>query len=500
MVIDIGDLNDKLNDFGVRIQDNDEVIDKINKLAHYYHLDEDALSDELISVLLNNKCTEVDMMNLQEFEKRSSAGEVIFCLRGEKFQEVDGAFPSTAPNFLTLVSKPPNRCYGAEKASVVVDAKLNRFAKMAQVYRDHYPEIQEWGNVKQITEEPVFIYGEIMRDAAEGLPLGERTALLMLDDDEGSDVRLDLSNAGDVAIFLGQFVALKGTVHSPNTLLVEKFFVPPPLPLAQVQPNCSTSALAKVDIWCAAGPFTSAENCAYEQLNELLDNVCKEKPTVLILTGPFIDNRNKYIKSPGFSLDYTQLFTNLLARIRIKLNGCPTEVIFQPSSHREMIIRNIFPAPEFSYNEKPKDKVKFHFVPDGCVIRICGGALEVALVGCEDSAAIGSHSEVSQDATEGKSLLSSQRSLYPLNPPAVASSLQDIEEVCQISAAPNLAILPSILPPSAKKLDRTVFVNPGALAKGSTGTYAKISTRIPIIQTDDRIDLAAHSAISLVRI
>lgn len=46
----------------------------------------------------------------------------------------------------------------------------------------------------------------------------------------------------------------------------------------------------------AAGPFTAADNLAYEPLEELLAVARARRPGVLLLLGPFVDREHPHVR------------------------------------------------------------------------------------------------------------------------------------------------------------------------------------------------------------
>ena len=73
------------------------------------------------------------------------------------------------------------------------------------------------------------------------------------------------------------------------------------------------------DIWFACGPYTAMDNCGYEQLCELLDKVVAEKPDIVVLAGPFVDQKNAFLNKSTFNITYDDLMEDLLCKIKEKL-------------------------------------------------------------------------------------------------------------------------------------------------------------------------------------
>ena len=79
--------------------------------------------------------------------------------------------------------------------------------------------------------------------------------------------------------------------------------------------------------------------------------VKREEPHVLILMGPFVDERHKTIESGNvklhdYCLQYSDLFKSLLTAINSAVNGTHTKVLLQPSV-RDVNHPYPFPQPAF---------------------------------------------------------------------------------------------------------------------------------------------------------
>lgn len=89
--------------------------------------------------------------------------------------------------------------------------------------------------------------------------------------------------------------------------------------------------------------------------------------------------------------------------------------------------------------------------------------------------------------------LLSQRSFYPLYPPAAEQNV-DYEHQEQHgllpAAAPALLLLPSDLVYFARQLDSATVLNPGRVTKGTgAGTYARVLVRTDQGKVDLRADI-----------
>ncbi|KAK6052376.1 hypothetical protein COOONC_10118, partial [Cooperia oncophora] len=240
--------------------------------------------------------------------------------RAERFvvtQQVQGQLfvESSAPGgpvYIEILSPMPKDKYAVDKASNVIDAKCERMAKFAAQCREANPEISEWSTPLAGSSVVIRVYiftslhkcpqirefrtMEIVRSISEDMPLSDHTASLLLDDERGTVVKLDLSRAYHRRVhvrswyygyilytttnFCISHVALFGSFESGDRFIASRQFFLKPLPLSPLDRPSVDEISA---LWCASGPFTTSENCSYEQLRDLLEMVAKEQPHVLIL-------------------------------------------------------------------------------------------------------------------------------------------------------------------------------------------------------------------------
>ncbi|CAB3403058.1 unnamed protein product [Caenorhabditis bovis] len=412
------------------------------------------------------------------FFNRKDIGKVTTEFKGAKYTERDQGASMTSIGKIEVVSKAVRDMYGGDKASLAIEAKFRRFGEIAKSYREAYPEITDWGNPLAPAVESVFTYGQIFHDdeAKDNERFGENNVSLMIDDDDGSMIRLDLSRlSDDVSMFPGQIVALSGINETGEKLIVDRIFDAPMTP----PPKPFTSQIC-ADVWFASGPFTSPDNCGYEQLCELLEQVVEHQPNLLILTGPFIDKKNNFLTKNEFTITYDTLLEQLFIKMARKLDNTKTQIIIQPSSVRDATIIPVFPASAFDFSANPKIQNKFHFVADPCIVRMCDGQLEIAITSSEAITHLSKH-EYHRSANQENvdriarlySHLLKQKCLYPLEPSEIPSSLEKLLEVASISSAPHIVMAPCVLAPTVKTVGSTAFVNPSSLARGASGTFIR---------------------------
>uniref|UniRef100_A0A1I7TMK5 DNA polymerase alpha subunit B n=1 Tax=Caenorhabditis tropicalis TaxID=1561998 RepID=A0A1I7TMK5_9PELO len=441
----------------------------------------------------------------EKFLRRSDPCHVINSLRGKKFQERGLKGSSKNDEKVTIISKQPNIHYGGDKSSMVIEAKSKRMSEIAYSLQKSFEEIADWGNPLIPSVDLVYTYGQVVYDETrENGKFGEHSAALMINDEDGTMVRLDLSNVtDDITLFPGQIVAVRGTNETGEELKVDRIFSPLALPVRPVETDVTK------DIWFACGPYTAMDNCGYEHLCELLDKVVLEKPDVLILTGPFVDRNNSFLSKPSFTITYENLLEDLLVKIKEKLINTKTEVIIQPNAARDLCVPSVFPSPPFQIKCRKLDSIKkeIQFVPDPCILRIGQAGVEIAVTSSEPIQGLSNtefHKSANQENSDRIARLSShlltQQILYPLEPTEIPASMGDILEVCQLSSTPHIVFAPTKLAPSAKNVNGSVFINSSTLAKGPTGNYVKMSINLQGGELAPGETIADYSNIQILKI
>ena len=65
----------------------------------------------------------------------------------------------------------------------------------------------------------------------------------------------------------------------------------------------------------ACGPFTSTENLLFEPLHDLLNEVRKNPPHVLILIGPILDSSHPHVSGNTLTETYINLENTCVSNI-----------------------------------------------------------------------------------------------------------------------------------------------------------------------------------------
>ncbi|VDL85048.1 unnamed protein product [Nippostrongylus brasiliensis] len=258
--IDYVSVSEALSEFGYSLPDDDGLMDKINSLATEFSLDMDDFIDELLASVVNMKKTEVDSAILEHMEaelakklkknldrvatpssskpKRTAFGERptnqyafdVSCVdagesSGEDFGSghLSGIYSAFAP----VLPSPSNAKYQARSERFVVTQHLQGqlFVKSSA------------GNgpvsINILSAMPKDKYGaDKAANVIDDLPLSDESVSLLMDDEGGSVIKLDLSALPEVSVFPGQLVALQGSFEGGERFVASRQFFPKPMPLS----------------------------------------------------------------------------------------------------------------------------------------------------------------------------------------------------------------------------------------------------------------------------
>lgn len=316
----------------------------------------------------------------------------------------------------------------------------------------------------------------------------------------GQRVRLDLQKLSHFSIFPGQIVGVEGHNPSGHYLIASKVigcipvsvFVddnPNPTKKQEVaeefQLPYRSNKLAELSMVVAAGPFTTSDNLFFEPLIELLAYARRKQPQLLLLMGPFIDSEHPEIKKGTVNKTFDEIFRlEILGRLQdyVEYMGSSARVILVPSV-RDANHDFVFPQPPFDIQPPDLRNQITSLTNPGTF-----SANEVNIGCCTvDILKHLSGEEISRNSPGGAKQrmnrlanhLLSQRSFYPLYPPAEGTPLDFTlaPEALQISSIPDILILSSDLAHFVKVLKlgeeiegeeqtKCICVNPGRLARG----------------------------------
>lgn len=317
----------------------------------------------------------------------------------------------------------------------------------------------------------------------------------------GQRVRLDLQKLDQFSLFPGQVVGIEGHNPSGHYLIATKIVDNVPLSVPDDEnirqkkrqavdednkPAGLSDITSDLSLIIASGPYTTTDNLFFEPLSDLLAYAQRKQPQLLILLGPFIDSEHPEIKKGALNRTYDDLFRlEILRRLQdyVEYMGSAARVILVPSI-RDAHHDYVFPQAAFDMNIADLSRQITCITNPGMI------SANKVKVGC---CSVDVLKQLSMDVVSRgiknrmntlTNHLLSQRSFYPLYPPAEDTpvDLSLAPEALQMSSVPDILIVPSDLTHFVKVLRlegtseggeevKCMCVNPGRLARGEGGGH-----------------------------
>ncbi|XP_020622597.1 DNA polymerase alpha subunit B-like isoform X1 [Orbicella faveolata] len=346
--------------------------------------------------------------------------------------------------------------------------------------------VEEFSSLCIPTQEEVFVIGRICCDSNG--KLNSQSVVLEGSQElsSGQQIKLDLSELRQFALFPGQVVAIEGVNSTGQKLVVNKLCtgvqLPFHSPVENVEHGSEDITSEPFLMSVAAGPFTTSDSLLYEPLADLMQKVQNDKPNLLILLGPFVDTKHDQIINGDLEEPFEDLFDRQVQQIVKATEKLATTVVFVPS-HRDVHHDFVYPQPPFSTKVNTAEfnaAERIHFVSDPCTLVV--NNVSVGLSSMDVLLHLASEETVCPPGSSdrfGRLLkhILHQHSYYPLHPPAedVNIDYEQFEKYAMLPYNPDILILPSDLRYFAKDTLGCLCLNPGRLAKGHVGgTYAKV--------------------------
>ncbi|KAI5840173.1 DNA polymerase alpha subunit B N-terminal-domain-containing protein [Morchella snyderi] len=363
------------------------------------------------------------------------------------------------------------------EAAEVMDDRIDDM--MAAVQEHHGLADEAFGNPSTVSPAEVVAVGRIVSDSLDG-KLNHASVLLEASRRMGAGARvpLKLDAVKSFSFFPGQIVAVRGINASGAYFAVTEILDIPPLPLPAstaeaLAESASRLAGAPLAVVVASGPYTTEDNLDFEALDELCERAARERPDVVILTGPFIDSEHPLVKTGDFDLEHEQ--------------GAPIDDLFRERvSTKIQKIKNsmviLIPAVTDAISAHvayPQDVIKKRFLDLPSNVRRLPNPATFSLnevvfaVSTPDILLHLSSAECRHNPAEPHPIarlsrsLMAQRNYYPLFPPAQGVNM-DVP-YCRLaefaSASPDVLVLPSVLAPTVKVVEGVVVLNAGAASR-----------------------------------
>uniref|UniRef100_A0A8C4PC98 DNA polymerase alpha subunit B n=1 Tax=Dromaius novaehollandiae TaxID=8790 RepID=A0A8C4PC98_DRONO len=359
-----------------------------------------------------------------------------------------------------------------QKALDVREVLSWRIEELGEALRERYG-LEEFASAGLPAQEPVTVLGQIGCDGNG--KLNAKSVVLEGDRERsaGARVPLDLSELPEYSLFPGQVVAVEGTNSTGRRLVASKLYEGVPLPFyAPPEPEPEPGAAQRL-VLAACGPYTTSDSLAYAPLADLVAVVARDKPDVCVLVRP----RCRLLGS------FADVFKLCVRTIVEGTRSAGCQLVFVPSL-RDVHHDYVYPQPPFACAELPKeDRPRVHFVSDPCTLEIGGavfGLTSTDLLFHMGAEEISSSSGLSDRLTRILRHVLTQRSYYPLYPPAEELNV-DYESFwghAALPVTPDVLVVPSELRYFVKDVLGCVCVNPGRLTKGRVGgTYGRLYVR-----------------------
>ncbi|KAG6910686.1 hypothetical protein DXG01_008730 [Tephrocybe rancida] len=403
--------------------------------------------------------------------------------------------------------------YMYEKVSERSEALDDRIDEFSDLIKEHY-NVKDLGDPASSSDEDITVIGRIVHDSDTSdatLPKLTETSIALettratggsrvaLRFDAALTIRGGAQGAGGVGLFPGAIVALKGKNGGGGWFLVKEILSLPPLSLGltHVKPDPEVNDTA-FSTYIASGPYTPDADLLYKPWRALIKTLRTDKPSVVLLMGPFIDVQHPKIKNGETDMLPVGLFRSLFIEpLKSYLDSSPGSIAILVPSIRDLVSRQaVYPQGELGSDLTASDP-RIHLLPNPArfsINDITFGVNNVDVVfhlrkeehltkGTEaDSISPSSPDDTGVDSMANicRHLLQ-QRSFYPIFPVPLdlahevnlsVTHLTGLRLGDEIDNAPDVLILPSKLKQFSKAVHSTTAVNPSFLAKG---TYAKLS-------------------------
>ena len=441
-----------------------------------------------------NRVSNSPPLSSGKFKERSNAGEIIHTLNAHitlpDVMELDGK--QCRIEVIKTIEEdsghPKYMFNRIEDRAAYIEHRINVFEDEIETQMKHPPH-----PVASACQEPTVFVGRICCDSEEGR-LNAQSLLLegSIRVSQGERVRLEVSHCSKgFRVFPGQVVIVRGTNPSGHCVIASEIEggIPLDMPRTTLADLAATGG-STLRMMCAAGPYTAADDLAYEPLSALLERATSECIDVLLLAGPFVDAEHAILKDGLIDETFEEMFeSRVVKQLDSFQQETGTRVILLPSI-RDLHAHPVLPQPSFSGEQHQSDNL--HFVPNPATLKcneVVIGATSVdwllAVSGAETfkaPTALEHHQAPRQDRLGDLSnLVFSQRNFFPAYPPPLNIPLDASRgEGLEMHCSPDILVIPSDLAPFAKLVQikqhqQALVINPGKLTKGlSGGTFARV--------------------------
>ncbi|EWC48169.1 hypothetical protein DRE_02273 [Drechslerella stenobrocha 248] len=397
-----------------------------------------------------------------------------------------------------------------------LDDRIENYAE--EIQKEHNIPNEDFCNPNSVLPEEVVVVGRIVSDAIDSQKRNNEASLLLESSrgrGEGRRIPLDLSAVKGYAFFPGMIVAFRALNPTGQRLIVKSIISPPRLHesasgVLRLEDERRRLSLGNMNVFIAAGPYTTDDNLDFEGLIELVDKIVETCPDVVFLNGPFIDAEHPKVKLGDFPVDMDNFSGYVMEdlfkeKITSQLKRITKSLVVMVPTTRDAVSRHLA-FPQEALQRRPLGlPMNIKLIPSPCIISTNNITIGIS------SADILFHLSTEEVKTSGKGIemntfhrmvghVISQSNFYPLFPPPAKSqvgytmSLDTAElHLADLEHKPDVLILPSNLPGTVRVVNNSVTINPGFLStKRTSGTYAFMTVEPPNAILDSNEDPKAN--------
>jgi len=381
----------------------------------------------------------------------------------------------------------------------------NRVASRAEALEQRLEELQTAITTQHKVEPTPFNFPTqddviaVGRVASEEAQLDETCVVLESNRQFGkARVKVLLNEINQYSLFPGQIIGSHGFNPTGKLFIAKKFYELAPLPFYQ---PIKAPKFRPFNVLVASGPWTSSDNLEFSFMQTLLQEVQSDEPNLLILIGPFIDEKHPQLQPELQTKTYQEVF---MEKVYKKLRNLEksTKTILVPSLRDLTHNYYVYPQPPFHSSLISKlDGIES--VSNPCTMLVNGVSIGVTSHDIIKQLAAEEISRSTEANTDRIGRLCghivTQRSFHPMFPPAQGVPLDTTNlHNLELQYTPDIMIVPSDLACFVKNVHGCLFVNPGRVGKGkSSGTFARFTVHMPDSNTQR---VAERTRVDVVRL
>lgn len=227
-------------------------------------------------------------------------------------------------------------------------------------------KIDRFSSVDAPSQQVVHCIGRISTEGGYDTKLSPNsTVLIGTDTDTMRRVNVNFSKCPSYAVFPGQTVYVTGLNPNGTMLYVDHVHAERDLGVPTFP-----SIDSPLDVVIAAGPFSAQDNLKYAALEKLLTFCQNNNPDLLILVGPFVDQKNTQFDTlnEGYDVFFEKMVNNIFDHLK---EGSVQTKVVMIASQDDLNSSGAYPTHPLSMlsgNSNPHLK----FLPDPCQFSIDG--------------------------------------------------------------------------------------------------------------------------------